>query len=108
MKRFLAVTALTVGLVSAAPLVHADVHPGIQGVNDLLIQKGIVTKGEVEAQAKKHSLNITGYIQVQGVVIQNSSSSGDEDGFKVRRAKLAASGNAYETRRGDAPFRENI
>lgn len=96
MKRFLRSMVFVAGLAFGGSVVHADVHPGIQGLNDLLIQKGIVTKEEVEAQSKKHSLNITGYIQVQGAIIQNSASSGDEDGFKVRRAKLAASGYAYE------------
>lgn len=50
----------------------------------------------MEAQAKKHSMNITGYIQVQGMIIENNDVVSDEDGFKIRRAKFAASGNAYE------------
>lgn len=105
MKRFLSSAVFVAGLAFGGSVVHADVHPGIQGLNDLLIQKGIVTKEEVDAQAKKHSLNITGYIQVQGMVIENNDATGtggshsaltDEDGFKVRRAKLAVSGYAYE------------
>lgn len=75
-----------------------DVHfgfPGTRGVNELLIKKGIVTKEELEAQDKLHSLNISGYIQFQGKVIQNEDSS-PNDGFNIRRAKLAAFGNAYE------------
>lgn len=96
MKRFLSSAVFAAGLAFGGSAVHADVHPGVQGLNDLLIQKGIVTKEEVEAQAKKHSLNITGYIQVQGMVTENDAGKGNDDGFKVRRAKLAASGNAYE------------
>jgi hypothetical protein len=87
----IAVAALIGG--SAA---YADVHPGIQGLNELLIQKGIITKEELEAQAKKHSLNIRGYIQFQGTAIENNDVTDDEDGFRIRRAKLSASGNAYE------------
>lgn len=104
MKKVVSSIAVAAGLTLGASSVHADMHPGVQGLNDLLIQKGIITKEEVEAQAKKHSLNITGYIQVQGAVIDNNDAKGtgdnnplaDQDGFRVRRAKLAASGNAYE------------
>src|SRR3990172_79224 len=83
-----------------------DVHfgfPGIRGLNDLLVKKGIVTQEELEAQDKKHSFNLSGYIQFQGTVIENDNENGadgkqlaDEDGFRIRRAKLAAFGNAYE------------
>lgn len=105
MKKVVSSIAVAAGLTLGASAVHADMHPGVQGLNDLLIQKGIITKEEVEAQAKKHSLNITGYIQVQGAVIDNNDAKGtgtgapalaDEDGFRVRRAKLAVSGYAYE------------
>ncbi|MDO8444729.1 MAG: porin [Deltaproteobacteria bacterium] len=76
-----------------------DVHfgfPGVQGLNELLVKKGIITKEELEAQAKKHSMNISGYIQFQGSVIENNDVVSDEDGFRIRRAKLAVFGNAYE------------
>lgn len=104
MKKVVRSIAVLAGLTLGASAVHADMHSGIQGLNDLLIQKGIVTKEEVEAQAKKHSLNITGYIQVQGALIDNNDAKGtgdknslsDQDGFRIRRAKMAASGNAYE------------
>lgn len=83
-----------------------DVHfgfPGIRGLNELLVKKGIVTKEELEAQDKLHSFNISGYIQIQGTAIENGDAKGangnqvsNEDGFRIRRAKLAAFGNAYE------------
>lgn len=95
MKKIVSSIAIAAGLALGASAVQADIHPGIQGLNDLLIQKGIITKEEVEAQAKKHSLNITGYIQVQGKINQNEDRS-PNDGFTIRRAKLAASGYAYE------------
>ena len=91
-----------------APPAGLDVHfgfPGTQGLNELLVKKGIVTKEELEAQAKKHSMNIAGYIQVQGSIIGNNDeltneaspkSFADEDGFRIRRAKLAVFGYAYE------------
>lgn len=92
--------------VHTSPPPGLDVHfgfPGIRGLNELLVKKGIVTKEELEAQDKKHSLNISGYIQVQGTAIENDDAKGadgkplaDEDGFRIRRAKLAAFGNAYE------------
>lgn len=96
MKKLLSSMALSAILSVGGSVSYAEIHPGVDGLNELLIQKGIITKEEVDAQAKKHSLNITGYIQVQGMVIENSDESADEDGFKVRRAKLAASGYAYE------------
>ncbi len=89
-----------------SPPAGLDVHfgfPGIRGLNELLVKKGIVTKEELEAQDKKHSFNLSGYIQVQGTAIENDDEKGadgkplaDEDGFRIRRAKLAAFGNAYE------------
>lgn len=103
MKKSKGIMAMAAAMLIGGTAAHADVHPGIQGLNDLLIQKGIITKEELEAQAKKHSLNITGYMQFQGTIIENDDAKGsdgellsDEDGFRVRRAKLAASGNAYE------------
>lgn len=100
------------GIHTPAPA-GLDVHfgfPGVQGLNELLVKKGIITKEELEAQAKKHSMNVSGYIQFQGTVIENDDAKGfdgkggttrdtslaDEDGFKIRRAKLAVFGNAYE------------
>lgn len=120
MKRFLRSMALASALTIIGSAAYAeeqhqpapaglDVHfgfPGTQGLNELLVKKGIVTKEELEAQAKKHSMNISGYIQLQGTVIENNDEVGyeiptpksftDEDGFRVRRAKLAVFGNAYE------------
>ena len=120
MKRFLRSMALASALTIISSAAYAeeqhqpapaglDVHfgfPGTQGLNELLVKKGIVTKEELEAQAKKHSLNVAGYIQVQGAVIENNDEVGyetptpkaltDEDGFRIRRAKLAIFGNAYE------------
>jgi len=95
MKKVLGSIAIAAGLTIGASVVHADMHPGIQGLNDLLIQKGIITKEEVDAQAKKHSFNITGYVQFQGKINQNEDRS-PNDGFTVRRAKLSAFGYAYE------------
>ena len=103
MKKVLSSMALASALVIGSSAAYADMHPGIQGLNELLIQKGIITKEELEAQAKKHSLTITGYIQVQGMVSENNNEIGadskavaDEDGFRVRRANFTASGYAYE------------
>lgn len=115
-KGIIAIAAMLIsGSAFAAEGVHTspppglDVHfgfPGIRGLNELLVKKGIVTKEELEAQDKKHSMNISGYIQVQAMATENndetyldgstSKSVPDEDGFRVRRAKLAVFGNAYE------------
>lgn len=110
MKRFLRSMALASVLAIIASAAYTeeqhqsapaglDVHfgfPGTQGLNELLVKKGIVTREELEAQAKKHSLNVAGYIQVQGAIIENNSGVDDNDGFRIRRAKLATFGNAYE------------
>lgn len=112
-KCIIAIAAMLIsGSAFAAEGVHTspppglDVHfgfPGIRGLNELLVKKGIVTTEELEAQDKKHSLNISGYIQFQGTAIENDDAKGsddnplaDEDGFRIRRAKLAVFGNAYE------------
>ncbi|MBF8251082.1 MAG: hypothetical protein HW382_710 [Deltaproteobacteria bacterium] len=103
MNRFFGKIALATLLILASSTAYADSQIGNQGLNELLIGKGVITREEVEAQAKKNPLTVNGYIQVQGMITDenhefgyDSSSLHFENGFQIRRAKIIVSGSPYE------------
>ncbi|MBI4745666.1 MAG: hypothetical protein HY786_03755 [Deltaproteobacteria bacterium] len=103
MNRFFGNIFLATLLMPASSTAYAGSQMGIQGLNDLLIEKGVITREEVEAQAKKNPLTVSGYIQVQGMIMDenhefgyDSASLRYENGFQIRRAKINVSGSPYE------------
>lgn len=103
MNRFFGKLALATLLTLASSTSYAASNIGIQGLNELLIEKGVITREEVEAQAKKNPLTVSGYIQFQGMFMDenhefgyDSASLRYENGFQIRRAKIIVSGSPYE------------
>jgi len=103
MNRFFGKITLATLLMLASSTAYADSQIGIQGLNELLIEKGVITREEVEAQVKKNPLTVSGYIQVQGMIMDenhefgyDSASLRYENGFQIRRAKIIVSGTPYE------------
>ena len=103
MNRFFGKIVLVTLLMLASSTAYAGSQMGIQGLNELLIEKGVITREEVEAQAKKNPLTVSGYIQVQGMIMDenhefgyDSASLRYENGFQIRRAKIIVSGSPYE------------
>ena len=103
MNRFFGKIALVTLLMLASSTAYAGSQMGIQGLNELLIEKGVISREEVEAQSKKNPLTVSGYIQVQGMIMDenhefgyDSASLRYENGFQIRRAKIIVSGSPYE------------
>lgn len=102
MNNFFGKAALTI-LLFASSTAYADSNTDIKRLSELLVEKGVITRGELETKSNKNTVTLGGYIQIQGLAMDESHEYGYdsaslryENGFQVRRAKIAASGTPYE------------
>ncbi|MBI5745604.1 MAG: hypothetical protein HZA13_01210 [Nitrospirae bacterium] len=66
------------------------------GLTDLLIEKGVITKDELKAQQKMRWLNVEGRIQARYTWNENDDPKDSTSELSVPRVRFGASGNAFK------------
>lgn len=67
------------------------------GLTDLLIEKGVITKEELKVQQEKRSLKISGRVQARYTWQESADPDADDTSqFSLPRVRLGASGAAFE------------
>lgn len=66
------------------------------GLADLLIEKGVITKEEYKTQKKMEWMNVEGWLQARYTRQENDNPKDNTSEFSLPRIRFGASGNAFE------------
>lgn len=93
MKKFSMKAVILIGL---ALLPATALAGSMDGLGDLLVEKGVISKDELKAQQKKKWLNVEGRIQARYTWQENDEPKDNASEFTLPRVRFGASGAPFE------------
>lgn len=92
--KLLILKAITITCLTFLPV--SVLAGAADGLTDLLIEKGVITKDELKAQQKKSWLNVEGRIQARYTWQENDEPKDNTSEISLPRVRFGASGAAFE------------
>jgi phosphate-selective porin OprO/OprP len=68
----------------------------MDGITDLLVEKGVISKDDLNAQKQKKWMNVEGWVQALYIFQENDEPKDNTSEFRLPRIRFGASGNAFE------------